>query len=352
MKKKALFPLLCCLVAATANAGEWRVWKVQPGETLGEIVWALNQEKPPVDTSRLHVWNPGLGTRVNAGQELVYYVPDPPKPAATAGDVRSATENLGDSIGRKLDTKLQEQQEAQQAALDREKHELFERNAKMSGGVVFVVIASAFFVWRSLRARKTKTQPEATTTNILVEPTTREIQSFIRRYPHLNSFTIRVKLDPEKVLVTGKAEKQKNGSFLFEFPGVAPVGIHGRHNAARESYLLNGAEQVPTVMQSFQPAPAAPIFTKLPDDPTESQVEAFSRATGLNSFPGLVRLPEQGNTLVQGGTFRKDEGGVWVVDYPGITTRIFANRRRSAQEFFFLTLSQHGTDQRERTIIQ
>jgi len=95
----------------------------------------------------------------------------------------------------------------------------------------------------------------------------------------------------------------------------------------------------------------AVTYAKLPDDPVESQVEQYSQATGLVSFPGMVRVPEFDNVLVSGGTFRKNGEGAWVVDYPGIVTRIFAKRRRSAKEYYLLH-QQSNADQQGKTAIQ
>lgn len=57
---------------------EKKVLIVRVGDTLSDIVWTLKMQG--IEVSKLQEWNPGLGTQVQLGQEIVYYIPavEPP----------------------------------------------------------------------------------------------------------------------------------------------------------------------------------------------------------------------------------------------------------------------------------
>jgi hypothetical protein len=73
--------LLLFLSASASFAGERKEYTVKRGDTLGQIIYMLGKEH--VDVTKIHDWNPDLGTQVQEDQVVVYYTPDNPSPVVT-----------------------------------------------------------------------------------------------------------------------------------------------------------------------------------------------------------------------------------------------------------------------------
>jgi len=69
-----LIVLVISSFSAAFEPAEMREYVVNPGDTLGQIQFALKGQG--VDVSRLTEWNPGLGTQVKVGQIIRYMVPE------------------------------------------------------------------------------------------------------------------------------------------------------------------------------------------------------------------------------------------------------------------------------------
>ncbi|MBI2459467.1 MAG: LysM peptidoglycan-binding domain-containing protein [Parcubacteria group bacterium] len=64
------------VLASLAIAGDKVVYTVKNGDTLGELMYVWRVQG--VEIEKLYGWNPGLGTQIKVGQEIVYYLPDRP----------------------------------------------------------------------------------------------------------------------------------------------------------------------------------------------------------------------------------------------------------------------------------
>ena len=77
MKKVNIFFLalfVFTVVCSAAQALEEKVYVVKDKDTLGELTFAWR--KQGIEVSRIHEWNPGLGTQLEVGQKILYYLPE------------------------------------------------------------------------------------------------------------------------------------------------------------------------------------------------------------------------------------------------------------------------------------
>lgn len=76
MKKIIVMVIFGCLLwVSLAIAGEKVIYVVKRGDTLGELMYVW-QSRQGVDVKKIFIWNPSLGTQIQIGQKIIYYLPD------------------------------------------------------------------------------------------------------------------------------------------------------------------------------------------------------------------------------------------------------------------------------------
>ena len=68
--------IIMLFVGSLAFAGEKVVYTVKAGDTLGELMFTWKVQG--INIKEIHQWNQNLGTQVDVGQQIIYYLPDRP----------------------------------------------------------------------------------------------------------------------------------------------------------------------------------------------------------------------------------------------------------------------------------
>jgi len=79
MKKMVIVMMVMFMLfvgSLVAYAGQKVVYTVKWGDTYSELMFRWGRQG--IEIEKMDIWNPSVGNRVKAGQEIIYYLPDRP----------------------------------------------------------------------------------------------------------------------------------------------------------------------------------------------------------------------------------------------------------------------------------
>jgi len=156
----AVIVVLLLLLAFYATAADRVVYTVKKGDTLGELMFTWKVQS--VEVEKLFTWNPGLGTQVKIGQEIVYYLPDrsEAKMKLSEQEIKKVVEATMSQIQAKAPASIPKNSKKGQAL------QLIWISVLIAVVVIIVTVLIAFSLRRSKRKTSNETAKKTTVVTI------------------------------------------------------------------------------------------------------------------------------------------------------------------------------------------